>query len=150
VALCPAAAQAASRDVQGREAPDECPWASLRAVVQKVDSLVSFRFHPGHQAAACIVFPARRAASDAWAGRDVVPRQSAARFPVSFRERVRDSPSASAETAWQDVLRPPQVLPPLVERRKVEFPAEPLAALLAAAHWAQRQAVPSMTADESV
>jgi hypothetical protein len=98
---------------------------------------VSFRFHPGHQAAAYIVFPARRAASGASAGRDVVPRQSAARFPVSFRELVRDSPLALAETAWRDALRPPQVPQPPVARRKVAFPTEPPAALLAAAHWAQ-------------
>jgi hypothetical protein len=84
------------------------------------------------------------------AGRDVVPRQSAARFPVSFREPVRDSPSASAEPARQDALRPPQVPQPPVARKKVEFLAEPPAALLAAAYWGERQAVPWMTADESV
>jgi len=80
----------------------------------------------------------------------VVPRQSAARFPVSFRERVRDSPSAWAETARRDALRPPLVPQPPVARMKVEFPAEPPAALLAEVHWAQRQAVPWMRADESV
>jgi len=78
----------------------------------------------------------------------VVLRQSAARFPVSFRERVRDSPSAPAEPARQDALRPPQVLQPPVARMKAEFQTEPRTALLAAAHWAQRQAVPRMTADE--
>ena len=99
---------------------------------------MSFRFHPGHQTAAYIVFPDRRAASGASAGRDVVPHPSAARFPVSFRELVRDSPLASAETAWQDALRPSQVPQPLVARMKVEFPMEPPAALRAAARWAQR------------
>jgi len=80
----------------------------------------------------------------------VVPRQSAGRFLVLFRERVRDSPSASAETARQDALRRPQVPQPPVARRKVEFPTEPPAVLLAAAHWAQKQAVPWMTVGESV
>jgi len=37
-----------------------------------------------------------------------------------------------------DVLRLPQVPQPPVARMKVEFPTEPPAALLAAAHWAQR------------
>jgi hypothetical protein len=142
--------RAASRDVREHEAPDECLWASLRAAVQKVDSQASFQFHPGHRDAAYIAFPDHPAASDASAGRDVVPRQNAARFPVSFQERVRDSPSASAETARQDALRPPQVPQPPVARRKVEFPTELPAALLAAAHWGERQAVPWMTADESV
>jgi len=142
--------RAASRDVREHEAPDECLWASLRGVVQKVDSQASFQFHPGHRAAAYIVFPDHWAASDASAGRDGVPRQSAARFPVSYRERVRDSPSASAETAQPDALRSPQVPQPPVARRKVAFPTEPPAALLAAAHWGERQAVPWMTADESV
>jgi hypothetical protein len=142
--------RAAFRDVREHEAPDECQWASLHAVAQKVDSQASFQFHPGHRAAAYIVFPDRRAASGASAGRDVVPRQSAARFPVSFRERVRDSPSAWAETARQDALRPPLVPQPPAARMKVEFPAEAPAALLAEVHWAQRQAVPWMRADESV
>ncbi len=100
---------------------------------------MSFRFHPGHQVAAYIVFPARRPASGASAGRDAVLRQSAARFPESFRERVRDSPSASAATVRRDALRPPQVLqPPVAQKLKVAFLKEPPAALLAAAHWAQR------------
>jgi hypothetical protein len=99
---------------------------------------VSFRFRPGHQAAAYIVFPARQAASGASAGQVVVPRRSAVRFPVSFRELARDSPLASAEMAWQDALRLPQVPQPPVVRMKVESPTEPPAALLAAAHWAQR------------
>jgi hypothetical protein len=142
--------RAASRDVREHEAPDECLWASLRAVAQKVDSPASFQFHPGHRAAAYIVFPDHQVASDASAGRDVVPRQNAARFPVSFRERVRDSPSASAETVRQDALRSPQVPQPPVARRKVEFPTEPPAARPAAAHWEERQAAPWMTADESV
>jgi hypothetical protein len=112
---------------------------------------VSFRFHPGHQAAAYTVFPVRRPASDASAGRVVVPRQLAARFPESFLERVRDSPSASAATVRQDALRPRQVLqPPVAQKRKVAFPKEPPAALLAAARWTQTRAVPWRTADESV
>jgi hypothetical protein len=41
------------------------------------------------------------------------------------------------------------MLPPVAQKRKVAFPKELLAALLAAAHWTQRQAVP-WTADESV
>jgi hypothetical protein len=80
----------------------------------------------------------------------VVPRQSAARFPESFQERVRDSLSASAETARQDALRLPQALQPPAARMKAEFPTEPPAALVGAVRWAQRQAVPWMTADESV
>jgi hypothetical protein len=79
----------------------------------------------------------------------VVPRQSAVRFLVLFRERVRDSPSASAETARQDALRRPQVPQPPVARMKVEFPTEPPAVRLTAAHWAQNLAVPWMTAGES-
>ena len=95
--------------------------------------------------------PDRRAASGASADRDAVPRQSAARFPESFPEPVRDYPSATAETELQDALQPHRVPQLLVAQKKVGFQTEPLAvALLAAAHWALRSAVPQVTADESV
>jgi hypothetical protein len=44
-----------------------------------------------------IVFPARPVAWVALAGQDVVLHPSAARFLASFRELVRDFPSAMAE-----------------------------------------------------
>lgn len=100
---------------------------SLRAVVQKVDSPVSFQFHPDHPAAACTVFPGRPAASAASAGQDVVLRQSAARLRESFQELVRDSPLASVERARQDALRARQVRQPPGAQLKVAFPMEPLA-----------------------
>jgi len=86
--------------------------ASLHAVVQKVDLLANFPFLRGHPAAACIVFPDRSAASAASAGRDVVRRQSAARFPASFQEPVRDSPLASAAKVRQDALQSHRVPQP--------------------------------------
>jgi len=118
-ALCPAAARAASRDVRAREAPDECQWASLRAVVQKVDSLANCQSLPDHQAAACTVFPARLAASGAWVGPDVDLRQNAARFPASFQALAPGSPSPLAERAQQDVPQARQVPPPQVALKKV-------------------------------
>jgi hypothetical protein len=123
----------------------------LRVFVQKVDSLVSFQFHPAHRTAAYIVFPDRRAVSGASAGPDVVHRQSAARFPASFREPVRDSPWASAERARRDALQPRQVPQPPAAQKKVEFPTEfPAVARLVAAHWALRSVVPRVMADEWV
>jgi hypothetical protein len=126
----------------------------LRVAARKVDSLANCRSLQGHQAAACIVFPAHLAASDALAAPDVVPRQNAVHFPASFLALGRDSPSASVETARQDVHRTHQVLQPLVAQKKVESQTDLRAAfqqaLLAAAHWAQPSAVRSVTADESV
>jgi hypothetical protein len=112
---------------------------------------VSFLSHRDHPVAACTVFPDRRAASGALAGRDVVLPLSAARFPESFPELVRDSRSASAETAQQDALQAPQ---PQGEQKKVAFLMELLAvvqkALLAAAHWTPPLAAPPVMVVESV
>lgn len=150
-ALCLAAEPVACQDVRARAAPDECQWVSLRVAAQKVDSQANFPFHPAHPTAVCTVFPDRRAASGASAGRDVVHRQSAARFPESFLELVRDCPSATAEMARQDALQPPQVPQLLVSQKMAGFPTEPPAvAQLAAPHRALRSAVPQVTADESV
>lgn len=75
--------------------------------------------HLDHPTAACIVFPDRQVASGALAGRDVVLHPSAARFLASFREPALDSPSAMAETAWQDAPQAHRVPQPPVAQKKV-------------------------------
>jgi hypothetical protein len=95
--------------------PDECQWASLRAAAQKVDSPANSRFHPVHRIEVCTVFPVRLAASDAWAGRDVVLRPSVARFQASFQALVRDCRWATDEKAPSDAYPARQVPQPLDE-----------------------------------
>lgn len=124
-ALCPVAALVASRDVPACAAPDACPWASLRAAAQKVDSLASSPFLPGLRAAACIVFLDRPAAWDAWAGRDAA-LPCAARFRVLFQELVRDCPLASDEKEWLGGPQQHQVPQPQ-DARELSFHAELLA-----------------------
>jgi hypothetical protein len=104
-ALCPAAAPATCQDVPAHADPGECRWASLRAVVQRVDSQANSPFHQGHRTAVCTVFPDHQAAWDALAGRDVVLRQSVVRFQASFQELVRDCPSATGEKAQSVALQ---------------------------------------------
>jgi hypothetical protein len=80
---------------------------------------VNFPYRLDHPTAACIVFPDRQVASGALAGRDVVLHPSAARFLASFREPALDSPSAMAETAWQDAPQAHRVPQPPVAQKKV-------------------------------
>jgi hypothetical protein len=113
--LYPAAAPAACPDVPAHGDPDECQWASIRAVVQKVDSQANSLFHPVHRTAACTVFPDRQAASGALAGRDVVLLPSVARFRESFQALVRDCRLAMGEKAHSDAHPARQVPQPLDE-----------------------------------
>ena len=129
-ALCPVAALVASRDVQACAAPDACPWASVRAAAQKVDSLASFPFLPGLQPVACIVCLDRPAASVALAGRDAA-LPCAVRFRVLFQELVRDCPLASGEKEWSDVPQQ-HLVPPPRDARELSFQAELLAVRLPA------------------
>jgi len=139
----------AFRDVQACAAPDACPSASVRAVVQKVDSPANFPSRLAHQDVACTIFLARPA-SDASAGRDAVD-PSASRFPARCPAQVRDSPSARAAQAPPDARQVPQ---PQAARQKAVYQAPqegvlPLAPL-GAAQQVHSLAGPLVRVDESV
>lgn len=102
------AALVASQGVPACAARDACPWASIRAAAQKVDSQGKSPFLPGLQTAVCTVVLDRPAAWDASAVRDA-GRPFAAHFPALFPEPVRDCPLAADEKELSDVPQEHQV-----------------------------------------
>jgi hypothetical protein len=114
-ALCPAVTRVACQDVLAHADPDECQWASIHVVAQKVDSPANYRFHPVHRTVECTVFPDRPAALGALAGRDAALRRSVVRFRASFQALVPGCPWARDEKARSDAHRAHQVPQPLDE-----------------------------------
>ena len=90
--------------------------------------MANFPSRLAHRASACTVFLGRPAASGALVGPDAVLHRIVVHCPESFPALARDYPSATAETAWQDVLQAHPALRLQVVQQKVAFQPEPLAA----------------------